>query len=336
MNLKATALSISVLLASAVPASAYAADKEFVAKTERGQLVHDIVLKWAPHVQEAYGVKINGWTSDMREIFGKVPMANLREAAAATNFDQMTELLTGSPTSNAAAVKVVASVEKALGDAANDLVYVPVTPCRILDTRVAGGMIAAGGTRNVDVTAVSNYSFQGGDASNCGIGAAGSFAAVAVNFTVVTPAGAGYITAFPYLGTRPLAATVNYTAGDIRGNLAIVRLDQGASADEMSVYSFAQTHLVADVVGYFTNPEATPLQCVTTATTDTPVNAGATANSSAPNCPTGYTQTATNCQSSTWQMPFVYFSGGVCSAQNNSGAAATLRSSRTCCRVPGR
>lgn len=335
-NLKKSALALAVLLAAAIPVLSHAAGQEAPARTERGQLVHDIVLKWGPHVQEAYRVKISRWATDMRETFAKTPIAKLREAAAATDFDRVNELLNAPSTSNAEAVKVVASAEKALGDAANDLVYVPVTPCRLLDTRVAGGMIAANSTRNVDVTAVSSYAFQGGDDSNCGIGGAGSFAAVALNFTVVSPSAAGYITAFPYLGTRPLAATVNYTAGDIRGNLAIVRLDQGPSASEMSVYSYAQTHLVADVVGYFINPEPTALQCINTATTNTSVNAGATANSVAPACAAGYTQTATNCQSSTWQMPFVYFQDGVCSAQNNSASAATLRSSRTCCRVPGR
>ena len=79
---------------------------------------------------------------------------------------------------------------------------------------------------------------------------------------------------------------------------------------------------------------STALQCVDTADTVTNVSAGATANSVAPACPTGYTVTGTNCKSSTWQMPFVFLSNGVCSAQNNSQAAETLRSSRTCCRVP--
>ncbi len=334
-SLNASSLAMAMLLAMTLPVSLHAAGKE-AARSERGQLVHAIVMKWGPHVQEAYQVKITRWTADMREAFAKIPIENLREAAAATNFDQVDALLAGPRTSNASAAKVVASAEKALGDAANDLVYVPVTPCRILDTRVAGGAIAANSTRSFDVTAVSSYTFQGGDGSNCGIGGAGSFAAVAINFTVVTPSAAGYITAFPFGGTQPLAATVNYTAGDIRGNLAIVQLDQGPSANEMSVYSFAQTHLVGDVVGYFTNPVATPLQCLDTTATSTPVAAGATANSVAAACPSGYMQTATNCESSTWQMPFVYFKGGTCSAQNNSASAATLRSSRTCCRVPGR
>ena len=235
---------------------------------------------------------------------------------------------------NAAKTQISA---RALGDAADDLVFVPVTPCRILDTRVAGGQIAGGTTRGFDVTAVSDYSFQGGNASNCGgAGSVGSFAAAAINFTVVFPSSAGYITAFPFGGTQPLSTSMDFDGGGLRSTTSIVKLDQGASANEMTVYSHATTHLVADIIGYFINPQATALQCVDTADTSTAVAAGATANSNAPACPVGYTQTATNCESSTWQMPFVFFSGGTCSAQNNSGAAATLRSSRTCCRVPGR
>jgi hypothetical protein len=182
-----------------------------------------------------------------------------------------------------------------------------------------------------------NYAFQGGDSTDCsGAGSAGSFAAAVFNFTVVTPGAAGYITAFPYLASRPLASTVNYNAGDVKGNLAVVKLDQGASANELSVYSLAQTHLVVDLVGYFINPQATELQCQDTAETIVAVAAGASQNASAPACPTGYTSTATNCESSTWEMPFVYFHTGICSARNNSGGAANLRASQTCCRVPGR
>jgi hypothetical protein len=186
------------------------------------------------------------------------------------------------------------------------------------------------------VTAVTDYSFQGGSASNCGgVGAAGSFAAAALNFTVVSSA-AGHITAFPFGATQPLAATLNYGANDVRGNFAIIQLDQGASANEVSVYSTSLTHLIIDIVGYFINPAATALQCVETANADLVINAGGTGNAVAPACAAGYTQTATNCESSTWQMPFVYFQSGTCSAQNNSGGNATLRASRTCCRVPGR
>ena len=75
------------------------------------------------------------------------------------------------------------------------------------------------------------------------------------------------------------------------------------------------------------------LECVTSATTNVSVAAGATANAVAPACSSGYLPTATFCESSTWQMPFVFMSGGTCSAQNNSASAASLRASQRCCRV---
>jgi len=298
---------------------------------DREQLARQLMDRWSPHVEEAYQQPGSLWSTEMAPLLDAVSMEDLRNAAAADTFDEMNDALMG----KAAATGDGGSTQ-ALGDADTDLVFVPVNPCRIIDTRLAGGAIAANSVRHFDVTAVSGYASQGGDSGNCNTGNAGSFAAAVINFTVVTPTAAGYITAFPYLATQPLAATVNYTTGDIRGNLATIQLDQGASASEMSVYTFAQTHLVADIVGYFINPQATAIQCVDTADTITAVAAGATANSVAPLCPAGYTQTATNCESSTWQMPFVYFNGGTCSAQNNSASAASLRSSRTCCRVPGR
>lgn len=299
----------------------------------RGEAVYSIVKKWAPHVQEAYRISMGSWAREMGPVFSTVPVSKLQEAANAKTFDAMNATLLGGSGGSASP----SVTPKSLGDVATDLVFVPVAPCRLFDTRLAGGAIAANTTRSFDVTAVSDYTFQGGSASNCnGVGAAGSFGAAVINFTTVAPAAAGYITAFPFATTQPLAATVNYAGGDIRGNVATVALDQGASANELSVYSFAQTHLVGDIIGYFINPQATALQCVDTADTVVSVGAGATSNAVAPACAAGYTQTATNCESSTWQMPFVFFSGGVCSAQNNSAGTASLRASRTCCRVPGR
>jgi hypothetical protein len=85
-------------------------------------------------------------------------------------------------------------------------------------------------------------------------------------------------------------------------------------------------------VGYYRNPGAPTLECVSSGDTVDSVPAGSTRNTVAPACPATYTQTATNCESSTWQMPFVYFADGTCSAQNNSSGTAQLRASRTCCR----
>lgn len=231
-------------------------------------------------------------------------------------------------------VSVPLPAHAVFGDADKDLVFVPVAPCRIIDTRVAGGAIAANTTRNFDVTATSTYAGQGGAANDCGgVGSSGSFAAAAVVFTVVSPASNGYLTAYAFGAAQPAAATMVYKKGDVLSNFSIVKLDQGAAAAEVAVYSFGQTHLVADVVGYFRASSQPVFECVNSGETIDSVSAGATKNTTAPACPATYTATATNCESSTWQMPFVYFSDGICSAQNNSAGTAQLRASRTCCRT---
>lgn len=332
---------ISALFTLFVGADAAAADKG-QQRTQRGELVRQIVNKWGGHVQEAYGTNVRTWAMGMVPVFAKVSIPTLQRASTAITFDEMNRVLVpggNAPRSGSSQLTTDASgkprlAAKVLGDADRDLVFVPVTPCRILDTRIVGGQITGGTTRAFDITAVSDYSFQGGNNSNCGgVGAAGSFAAAAINFTVVFPSSAGYITAFPFGAVQPVSTSMDFDGGGLRSTTSIVRLDQGAAANEMTVYSHATTHLVADVVGYYINPGPLVFECQDTAEEILTVNAGATANVVAPVCPTGYTQTATNCESSTWQMPFVYFSGGTCSAQNNSSGTANLRASRTCCRA---
>lgn len=292
---------------------------------DRANLSRQLLDRWSGHVEEAYQQPGDQWAGEMAPLLKVVPLADLRKAAASSNFDHMNNALLGKAGDG--------DSTEAFGDADRDLVFVPVAPCRIIDTRVAGGPIAANSTRDFDVTVTSSFAGQGGAANDCGVGSVGSFGAAVINFTVVGPGAAGYVTAFPLGVAQPLAATVNYTAGDIRGNLATVQLDQTSASAEMSVYSFAQTHLVADIVGYYTNTAAAVFECVETALAIEAVAAGATINVSAPVCAAGYTQTATNCRSSAWQMPIVFFASGTCSALNNGAGAAELRASRTCCRV---
>ena len=319
-----------------------------VSPAERGELTRQFVTKWGNYVQRVYNVPVGTWSKRMVANFVSADSTNFRNALKRDTFEgAMAELTgTGHRLSDDAIITKFASMDavttrsrvtpKTLGALSNDLVYTPVAPCRILDTRnVAAGAIAANSTRNFVAFGVSSFASQGGSATNCGVNPL-SATAVAINLTAVTPTAAGYATAYPFGTTQPLAASVNYASGAIVNNALIVQTPNPIASFDFTLYTFAQSHYVADIVGYFAPPVATALQCVDTADTNTPVAAGATANSVAPACAAGYTQTATNCESSTWQMPFVFFSGGTCSAQNNSASTATLRSSRTCCRVPGR
>ena len=355
LTLVASALSVSAQSASgqpgafiraSVPVAPIAAGAQASPK-ERAALTKQLVNKWGAYVQRVYNVPVGVWAQRMAPMLGKADGDNLRNALQRDTFEgAMAELGgTGDRLSDdqmitrfAAKTASAGSIgTKTLGALGNDLVYTPVAPCRILDTRsTAAGAIAANSTRNFIAINASNFTSQGGSSTNCGTLGLNA-TAVAINLTAVTPSGAGYATAYPYGTSQPLAASVNYTAGAIVNNALIVQIPNPLSSFDFTLYTFAQSHYVADIVGYFAPPQATALQCVDTAnTTVAGVASGGTANAVAPVCASGYTQTATNCETTSWLMPIVYIHSGVCSARNNDGSPQDLRASRTCCRVPGR
>lgn len=312
---------------------------------ERQDLGRKLTSKWGLYVQRMYGVQASVWTKRMASNLAAADINNLRNAVGRDTFEgAMAELGgAGAKLTDDRAIDVLAAANgrpptpKALGALNNDLVYTPVAPCRILDTRnVAAGAIASNSTRNFVAFGVSSFASQGGSATNCGVNPLAA-TAVAINLTAVTPATAGYATAYPFGTAQPLAASINYGAGAIVNNALIVQTPNPISSFDFTVYTFAQSHYVADIVGYFAPPVATALQCVETANTDLSIAAnGGTGNSVAPACAAGYTQTATNCETTSWLMPLVYFQSGTCSARNGDTTSQTLRASRTCCRVPGR
>jgi len=141
----------------------------------------------------------------------------------------------------------------ALGDTQADLVYTPVTPCRIIDTRLAGGPIAGGTTRSFLVTG-TDYSAQGGSPTGCGIPYGPTTAAV-VNFAVVKPAGPGNVRVTPYGQPIPNAAILNFTTGVTLANgLAVATCDPASATCTSDItvrIDVNATDLVADVQGYF-------------------------------------------------------------------------------------
>ena len=140
-----------------------------------------------------------------------------------------------------------------------DLVYTPVTPCRIVDTRNAGadtGLLIGGAPARSFVGWNGSYTLQGGDNSSCGLPYSTNNAAIVVNFAVVGPSTDGYITAFPADKAQPFAATVNFVAGDVKGNNTVLKLNQTTGETDFKVYSSSTTDLVADVVGYYATPVA--------------------------------------------------------------------------------
>lgn len=218
-----------------------------------------------------------------------------------------------------------------------DLVFTPLTPCRIVDTRVAGGPIAAGTARGFKAWG-ANFSAQGGNTADCGIPQNTYVAALALNLVVIQPTAGGYITAYPFGEAKPTASTVNYVAGDIVANGAIVKVSQSSLAFDWNLYSFATTDFLADVVGYYSRPKAAILSCTNPPETTLVVAPGALGRLPIPACVTyGGGSSTGYCTSDGTEMASYAGTTGVseCAMKNMGASSATITAGRRCCGVPG-
>ena len=322
------------------------------AQRERTQMSRAFATKWSTYAQRIYGVPANVWVQRMAFTLANADATNLRNALQRDTFEgAMAELSgAGAKLSDAKVINFLAASKdgnitvQTLGALANDLVYTPVQPCRIIDTRNAGGVIGAGSTRSFKAIDSSNFTSQGGSATNCGtLGFRAT--AVAVNLTAVTPVGPGYATAFPFGTTQPTASSINYTAGAIVANEVILPIPNPMAASDFSVFTYAQADYVADIVGYFAPPVATALQCVASGYLAPSVPAGTTTYYDAPSCPAGYKASTPYC----WGQDAagVYSTGSglngnspagaaFCGFSNTTGTAKVVYVGSQCCRVPGR
>jgi len=116
--------------------------------------------------------------------------------------------------------------------------FFTVSPCRVLDTRspASGPALAASTERAVTV---------GG---SCGVPPTAK--AVSANLTVTQPTTAGNLALFP-TGAVPSTSTLNYTAGQTRGNNAVVSLSSAAALSVRCTQAGGSAHVILDVNGYF-------------------------------------------------------------------------------------
>jgi len=138
---------------------------------------------------------------------------------------------------------------KALGDTTRDLVYTPVVPCRIVDTRLTATPLQPGVPRVFDGYNASSFVFQGGTASGCGIPSGTT--ALALNVFAVNPTNLGLIKVWPQGQPEPDVSTVNYQPGIVALATGTIVPVNAANANRFNAQSPAQVDFIADVVGYF-------------------------------------------------------------------------------------
>lgn len=118
-----------------------------------------------------------------------------------------------------------------------------VTPCRVLDTCNADGTY--GGSALV-AGADRVFAIFG----RCGIPTSAT-KAVSVNLAVRGPTAAGNLRLYPALTPLPTTSSINYTAGQTRGNNAIVPLSAPGEMAVRCAQASGTTDFILDVNGYF-------------------------------------------------------------------------------------
>lgn len=299
----------------------------------RGELAEGIVDAWSSEASKRYGVAPDAWAQSVRPALASADIANLERAASAPNFETMSLSLMGGTQSPSTSAK--------LGTAGFDLVYTPLTPCRIVDTRLAGGPIASNTMRSFVAFTATDFTAQGGDATNCNIPMNAS--AVTVKVTASNPILNGFLTVFPSNEARPLASSLNYIANIDTSNESHFRLCRPSCPTQFSVYTLAQSHVVIDVNGYFMEPEATELDCTVAQQTGNLALLGGLQPKTV-SCPAGYTATGGGCggplgigvSNSQPLMAAGVPTGWSCDLVGSLLSVISYQINATCCRTPGR
>jgi len=125
------------------------------------------------------------------------------------------------------------------------LYFYPLKPCRVADTRAAGGSGLTGLFGPPQMTAGSTRSFPI-PSSSCGVPATAQ--AYSFNFTVAPPGPLNYISTWPTGLAMPLVSTLNDISGAVVANAAIV---PAGSNGAISVFALKATDLIIDIDGYF-------------------------------------------------------------------------------------
>jgi len=150
---------------------------------------------------------------------------------------------------------------------AGPLLFVPLPPCRVVDTRNPAGPLGGPSLDNNS----RDFPLTTGP---CNIPPAAS--AYSLNVTVVPSGPLFYLTIWPTGQTQPSASTLNSTNGIIKADAAIVPAGTNGS---VSVYAQGTTDVVLDINGYFittgstalTFYPVTPCRLVDTRTPDGPL-----------------------------------------------------------------
>lgn len=321
--------------------------REALATPDRQVLVREILDLWetAPNPVVAENRTLYG---DLRSALKLATVEQLREARQGRTYEDVWAALPKGAATSTAVVALAAGqgiTPQLIGDATADLVYTPVTPCRIIDTRAGiapyTGILGPNSGR-LFYASLADSSPQGGFAGSCGIPTSPYPAAIAINVTSTGQTGYGNLKVTQTCAGLPITSLVNYWAFALNvANAAIVPMAHnacGMSGDIFIYSSGSQSHAVVDILGYF-NPPAATLLDTTVVSNDFFCALGAGCQSTVA-CPAGYVVTGGGFQGCCFNTNWVlersapWFNGWTADVLNNSGDQ-NLTVYAICARIPG-
>lgn len=130
--------------------------------------------------------------------------------------------------------------------------FIPVQPCRLVDTRAGSGFPAGYGPPSLAPGVQRSFDLDNGPCPGLPLG----IEAYSLNITVVSPTGPGHLVIYPTGGSQPDVSSINYVAGQTIANAAIVPAGTGGGV--VVVAAVSGTNLLIDINGYFSDTLGSP------------------------------------------------------------------------------
>jgi hypothetical protein len=135
-----------------------------------------------------------------------------------------------------------------------ELTFRPMTACRIMDTRVAGGALAAGESRPLKIYDTTDFRSTGGSAACTNVGTSPN--AFVFNIAATGWTSTGWLTFYPYdQASAPLISTLNFPgsipgASNALANGATVVGCPACTVADLKIFASASTHVIVDLIGW--------------------------------------------------------------------------------------
>lgn len=259
----ALALAFPAVALSATPIGISKADSLLAVDSNRGTVVDSIVGAWGKEL-----AKLGVANSDLRATLYAMRADQLLAASLAGSASGLLDVLDKTLPVTKAATAKGGGTTKALGDATQDVVYTPVTPCRLVETRANNIPAVYKGAGAFSPGEVRTYVVQGGnDACLTQLPSGLHPSAIQLQvFGIPVDAGSGDVEILPEGATFGSTATLVFLGNVAFTSASTTALVNGGNNEIAVQVRLGSADVAIDLVGYFAPPNGGYVASVTNGT----------------------------------------------------------------------